>query len=583
MHKVLLVCLQSDADAVVASLHNAGVMHIEAPPGAACDQELSLRIDSEQERSQRLHGTIAFLKRFQAVPSAIPPKHLQADKLFERVYELWQQSETIDARIKELKLQIATLSPFGEFKENYQPVLQLGLVIKLAELEDIELVNIKNHAAYHLVGRAGYHNLVIILAAPNADVGVPTRDPPERPLPQLRAKLRELEAQSFAIKDDASRWAYQLRKLETLQETIEKDLICLAEQKKARTKDCIVGFAGYALHKDIYALRQALSRYCVALTIDEPTRDDRVPVMLKNPRMLRCFEIMVKTFTGIRYGEKDKTSLVAVLFMLFGSLCLLDAGYGAVLTVTGYVVALKVHRNFGQAFMWTGVCATLLGLACGRVFGLTFAKDILLNIPPILTLAIDPMVSLKFSLLVGVLAMVLTNLLTLYQNGLNMSAVGSMLAICGILTLAVRESGMLEGRFYDPVYLLNGVAVTFFSLCILSWLIFPEPVFGKERRLANTLCALYQRPLKLVLGIISHLRLFCTALLVSILALAINKICALLPQPLGLLFAPIGHLVIFMLALLSLYVHTNQLIFVEFGANCMSGGHHYFTPFGRRV
>jgi V/A-type H+-transporting ATPase subunit I len=147
----------------------------------------------------------------------------------------------------------------------------------------------------------------------------------------------------------------------------------------------------------------------------------------------------------------------------------------------------------------------------------------------------------------------------------------------------VRESGILVGRLYDPVYLLNAGAISFFSLSILSWLLFPEAVFGKERRIANILWMLYAGPLGLIQDVLSHMRLFGIALSGAILALVINTMCGLLPAPFGLMFAPFGHLIIFLLSLLSLYIHTNRLIFLEFGTKCMSGGHHYFNPFARRT
>ena len=583
VRKFALVAMRIDADALIEVLQTIGILHIEPSTTTLVDGELNERIKKENNRRQRLHKAIDFLKRFQAIPTAIPPKNLHEEQLFEQVFALSEESEEVNRRIDATKTIIAELSPFGEFNENAHSLSEVGLSIKLAQLKDKDLCLIKNHAAHHVIGRVGQHNLVVILAAHDADLGVTVIDPPNIPMSKHRASLRDLETRAFALREDASRWAYQLRKLETLWEKTEEQLDRLMELKKAQAFDRLIGLHGFVLQKDVDKLKQALGRHTVALSIDEPNTRDVVPVMLKNPKMLRCFEAIVRAFTGVNYFEKDKTGIVALLFMVFAALCLTDAGYGFLLGIFGYVVALKVHREFGQVFMWAGGFSTILGLLCGQVFGLIFAKDILFNIPPLLTLATDPMVCFKFSLLVGVFCMALANIVAIYQNGIRTHATGCLLAVFGGLTLMVKESGILAGRFYDPVYALNTVALAFFSLGVLSWLFFPEPVFGKEKRIANILWMLYAGPLGLVQDILSHMRLFGIALSGAILALVINKICGLLPAPLGLLFAPIGHFTIFLLSLLSLYIHANRLIFLEFGTKCMSGGNHYFKPFARRT
>lgn len=583
VRKIAIVTLREYADVLMQTLQSAGVMHIE---NIADDfhHDVDERIDFSTQRKIRLEKTVNFLKQFLATPTAIPPKSLHDEELFVRAHDLCVQCDDIDQRIDEIKTTIMMLAPFGEWNENADSLREIGLVMKLAQLDDDDLARIKNCAATHVLGRNGKINLVVILVEDeNVDVGVATFDPPKKSMPRLRTELGKLESLSADLKAESSRWAYQLRKLEAMLEKTSDEIERLIELKKAKADDRLIGLHGYVLFKNADTLKQSLADHCVALRIEEPSVDDIVPVMLKNPRPLRGFEAIVKNFTGVNYFEKDKTGIVALLFMFFGALCLTDAGYGMLLAITGYVVALKVHRDFGQAFMWTGVVATIVGLLCGQVFGLIFAKDIMLNIPPILSLAVDAMVCFKFSLLVGVMAMTLSNMVAIFQNGLRTHATGCVLVIFGGITLLIKESELFIGQFYDPAFVLDTVAISLFSLGALAWLIFPEPVFGKEKRIANILWMFYSGPLGLVQDVLSHMRLFGIALSGAILAMVINKICALLPFPFGIIFAPVGHFTVFLLSLLSLYIHTNRLIFLEFGTKCMSGGHHYFTPFSRRT
>ncbi len=78
--------------------------------------------------------------------------------------------------------------------------------------------------------------------------------------------------------------------------------------------------------------------------------------------------------------------------------------------------------------------------------------------------------------------------------------------------------------------------------------------------------------------IMSHMRLFGIALSGSIMAMVVNQIAGLVPLAVTIAFAVVGHFFVFVLSLLSLYIHTNRLIFLEFGSKCFDGGQRWYEP-----
>src|SRR5690606_13121136 len=96
---------------------------------------------------------------------------------------------------------------------------------------------------------------------------------------------------------------------------------------------------------------------------------------LRNNWFLRGFEAVVQSFSGISYREKDFTWAVGILFITFGSLCLLDAGYGVLLFLTGLGLQLRSGSPFGRVFMLTGAFAILVGALSGSLFGFMVGKD----------------------------------------------------------------------------------------------------------------------------------------------------------------------------------------------------------------
>lgn len=584
MRKITLVAEKRAGQSLMATLHEAGVLHISPLPSAERDELRENEITKTATMMDKLDRAIGFLRRWQFSASAIPPKGINAEDLVLKVLTIAEQCEQSEKEIESLKKAIEDWAFFGDFCETLDFLAEAGLSLKLAKLNDEELLSLKSRTTdLHVVKRVGTLNYVAIFVSSNLDLGIRTYDPPSLSLPDLRDELSLKVAWLAKLKNEAARWSYQLRTIENLKERVAENYDRLIELRKAKCHDGLIGISGYILRQKTDDLKRALLKHVVALRIEAPTTDQKVPVMLKNPRGLRGFEAILRTFTGISYFEKDKTTIIALLFMFFGALCLLDAGYGFLLLVTGYVVAIRKDRDLGQVFMWTGAFATVLGIMCGQVFGLAFAKDIMLNIPPLLTLATDPMVCFQFSLLVGLLAMALTNAVAIYQNGFLTHALGCFFLVMSALTMVVEKTGVLAGKFFDHSELLQGVAIGLLVVTAISWVAFPEPVFGKSKRIANILWMTYAGPLALVQDILSHMRLFGIALSGSILALVINKICAQMPVLLGTLFAPLGHGVVFLLALLSLYIHTNRLIFLEFGTKCMRGGNYYFKPFARRT
>lgn len=582
--KVSLVARIVDKDKIMSALQEAGVLHISTLAKRGDDPDNEVELKRAATKLHEINLAIDFLKRFSESPTAKPARVSNPALLLARVNDLRIDYETSSRLITKLKEDIERFRHFGECSASRKALEEAGIYIKLAQLTDEELVTLQEHAVnFHVIQTIGPVTYAVIFTPKEAVVPCHTFDPPVASIAQQKASLQRETSRFVRIDREASELAYHLRTLETLRESFRERYECLVELNKTITIHGLLGISGFIPQSDVYTLKKGLAPFVVALALEDPQAHEDVPVKLKNPKIIKGFESVVRAFSGINYFEMDKTPIVSLLFIFFGALCLLDAGYGFLLLVSGYVVALKIHRDFGQVFMWTGAFAMVMGILCGQVFGLVFAKDIMLNIPPLLSLATDPMVCFKFSLVVGVVAMGLTNLVALYQNGLKTHNLGCVLAVLATITLMIKQSGLLMGNFVDPSPLLLTIAQGFVALCFVSWIAFPEPVFGPQKKLANVLWMLYSGPIGLVQDVLSHMRLFGIALSGSILALVINKIASILPVFVGTLFAPFGHLVVFLLSLLSLYIHSNRLIFLEFGSKCMSGGHTYFKPFARRI
>ena len=92
------------------------------------------------------------------------------------------------------------------------------------------------------------------------------------------------------------------------------------------------------------------------------------PTELKNPRVFRPFETIVKMYGLPAYGEIDPTAFVAITSILMFGMMFGDLGQGLVIFLAGLALARR-RVPLGGVFASIGVSSMAAGLVYGNVFG----------------------------------------------------------------------------------------------------------------------------------------------------------------------------------------------------------------------
>lgn len=130
------------------------------------------------------------------------------------------------------------------------------------------------------------------------------------------------------------------------------------------------------------------------------------PTKLKNNRIVRPFETIVKMYGLPNYTELDPTTFVAITaFLMFGFM-FGDVGQGAIIFLIGLIMAKK-KISFGSVFEAGGIAAMIFGVLYGSVFG---REDL---IP---ALVISPMENIQTMLVCGIAIGVILILLAMILN-----------------------------------------------------------------------------------------------------------------------------------------------------------------------
>jgi len=98
----------------------------------------------------------------------------------------------------------------------------------------------------------------------------------------------------------------------------------------------------------------------------------RVPILHRNPLLLRPFQRLVEIYGTPSYREVQPTAFFAISFLLMFGLMFGDVGHGAVLFAAGWFLFryLTQYLDYGILLMEAGASSIVFGALYGSVFGL---------------------------------------------------------------------------------------------------------------------------------------------------------------------------------------------------------------------
>jgi len=319
------------------------------------------------------------------------------------------------------------------------------------------------------------------------------------------------------------------------------------------------------------------------LALDELSTppDAEPPVLMRNRRLARPFEFLVRFLDLPRAGTLDPTVLMALFLPLMVGVMVGDVVYGTLL----FVIALFVRRRFAgdsaavrdlsRVFVAGALWAIVFGALYGEALGDVGHK---LGLPALWFYrggahAVQPL--LLFSLALGAAHVVLGQLLGLWQSVSARRRVelvnrfGSLLALGGVLALAGVAVNRVPGGMLAAVIAGGAVVVG------LVLLIAGRGALG-----------FVMGPLELVgtLGnVLSYLRLAAVGLASTYLAMVANELSVLGPIWLGVFVGLFFHSLNLALASFSPMIQALRLHYVEFFSKFYEGGGQPFRPFGARI
>ncbi len=334
---------------------------------------------------------------------------------------------------------------------------------------------------------------------------------------------------------------------------------------------------GWIRSSDIKRFESKLKPFSdeVELYFRPPQPDEDPPVILKNPRAGRPFELITKLYGLPKKDSLDPTLPLAPFFFMFVGLCVSEAGYGLLVAVLSllYIKFAKPKGGllqFLKLLALLGISTVIFGALVGGWFGFPIRKLMVLD--PLE----DPLSFLYVALALGFIQVWFGTLLNMI-NGLKNKAYlqpifvqGGWLLLLPSLVLFLGKKGSIWG-----ILSLVGAA---------GIVLFASPSRNPFARFFGGLYSLYDIS-RYLADVLSYSRLLALGLATTVIAMVVNNLSqtALGIPWVGWLIAALifagGHLFNLGISFLGGFVHSMRLQFVEFFSKFFKSGGRPFKPF----
>lgn len=419
---------------------------------------------------------------------------------------------------------------------------------------------------------------------------------------KLGAQLKQADAELQAL---AGNFASPLAEIESAVET-ERRLL-EAGENFSRTERAVL-VTGWV--PDVEApelencLREITGGHCVVeIAAARDSDEEQIPILLRPPRWLRPFEMLVTAYGLPQYRELEPTLFVAVSYVLMFGAMFGDAGQGAVLALGGLLAVWRSRkkkvRDLGLLFLFAGLASSFFGCLYGSFFGLPAFKRFALWHDPIES---NPLNLMTGAIGVGVgmisLGLVL-NVINRWRHGDFLAGLLGKFGVAGVVfywgsLMLLTQYAAIESRG-----LVIPAVIVFLALPVAGW-IFEKPVeWLCQRRAGKTgepggnlpaafsesLCGAFEAVLSYFANTVSFVRLAAYAMSHAALLMAVFLMADVVKHVspaggfLGVLVIVLGNAVAILLEGVIASVQALRLEYYEFFGKFFSGGGRPFKPF----
>jgi len=376
MKKYTFLVYHKEYQQFLEDIRQLGMLHVIEKQSGEIEDE---GIREAYQKINELNAAIKFLSRREVETAEISNKKDGLDILRE-LNKIQTDEENYRQKLVHLKKEKLIIEPWGNFnRDSINNLKDAGLIVEfyicLTRSFDPEWDTLYNIATINEL--AGQKYFVLIRREDEeVDIHAENISLPETSLSKLNKEIAEIEAIIERTAEIYDKFAASY--LPTLKEAKDRlsaeldfEKVILNTQKEADDK--LMLLEGWVPREREKEINEFLKQSDVYFQAEKPTPKDNVPVLLKNKKFPRLFEVIGELYSMPNYRELDLTPFFAPFFMMFFGFCLGDAGYGLIFILAATYFKFKVDQKFKpllSLIQWLGLATVIFGAITGTIFGM---------------------------------------------------------------------------------------------------------------------------------------------------------------------------------------------------------------------
>jgi len=569
MKKATILFETGDAEATVKYLRSLGILHVEHQnlPEGRDISALQEKVAVINSSSDVLNQAIASEKNTQ------PQNKITGDwiAVANPVIELGKRQEQLESSSRNIIGQINEWEHWGDVDpDQILHLRQNGIYLTLYQVPVKEIRSFPDDVVVKTIFTAGDIAHCVAISQRSFECAFLEILPPKQSLSLLKSRLAENNKVMEMIKGEIIKSSCFYEALFEIKKKLEKE-IEFQQVLSGMGKEGPISYVSGYIPSDMegHLVETARGRKW-GIVISEPSDDDNVPTLLRNPpwvdRIKPVFELLGLT-PG--YRELDVSMLFLIFFSIFFGILIGDAGYGLVyiLITLGLQKTMKLNtemKTMVSLFYLLGSCAVIWGVLTGSFFGQAWLLN--LGFKPLVPQLNDANVMQTFCFFLGALHLSIAHSWQAYLKFPSMKALADVGWICVLWTAFFLARTIILGEAF-PSW-----GIWLFAAGIVLVIFFTNPQAHVLRGIGDGLGTVALSLMNNFTDVISYIRLFAVGLATLAIAETTNTLSSGLGDGVaalaaGVVIILIGHSLNIILGPMSVLVHGVRLNVLEFSGH----------------
>jgi len=374
MKKIAIIVQSEESGRALQRLRSLGALHLEhqSPPSgknidsikddiASLDKVVNILSSPELAGKSGVRG-VRFLKDWRFTAQHILTAVARVDHLNE--YS------------RSLIAQVAAWENWGDFDPG--ALLSLsdkGVNIKLCRIPVKELPDMSEKIIVKKIftsKETAYCALISRekIALPYKDEGLPKMS-----LTEMRARLTENDDITRMLKETLRKYTCYLDRYLEIRKAFRKELEFHEALRGMGDAGRLAYVVGYAPRDRVAALKDRAKSERWGISITDPSPEDEVPTLLRNPAWIAMINPVFKLLNMVPgYEELDISFWFLIFFSVFFGMLIGDAGIGMIFMILTIFAQARFgkggkNRSVYYLFYVLSLCAIIWGLLTGTIFG----------------------------------------------------------------------------------------------------------------------------------------------------------------------------------------------------------------------